>query len=510
MEGALRLSIVILLNIISIATILFTIYLFTVVHSVMDYILVLLFAILVVISTFFNTYSSTWYYKSYKYEKLFNDKFVHLMKPIRNFPTVAVAMPVYNEDPSMVEKNVKELTKMKYPKSKIRFYMLDDSTDAKKAEEFRRIAKENNFFYIHRNERKGYKAGALNNMLSYSREEYIAIFDSDERLANKNFLIDTLPFMIEDKSVAYVQTEKRFDKGTFFSDSIDIFEAFFFKFVQAGRALNNTTIFAGSCGILRRSAIDAVGGFPEYVLEDTFFSFESALHGFKNVYVPKCYAYGRPLKSFTALAKQQWRYNYGGTQFISYYLAKDRSTLGLSSRIDYILHGAGLDYVSVFLIFFALVSIGIVFIVTPLPPLLLTNIGIIFSNPLYILEMMGIIAFVASFLLPVVIAGIYYGSYKKGFMASLLNYALAIVRTRAAIALLLNREPGSQWTKQLSTKKRNIWNSLYAAKAEIGLAAFIWIFSYVAFLSRNVYGGVWLLGYGVLFSLAALFIKIYG
>jgi len=402
-----------------------------------------------------------------------------------------------------------ELLNINYPKDKIVFYMLDDSTDAGKADEFKKIAKANNFVYMHRDNRRGYKAGALNNMLKRSKEEFVAIFDSDERLVNKDFLIDTLPYF-RDKKVAYVQTEKRFEKGTFFSDAVDIFEAFFFKFVQAGRALNNTTIFAGSCGVLRRSAIERVGGFPEYVLEDTFFSFESLLHGYKNVYIPKNYALGQPLKSFTALAKQQWRYNYGGTQFISYFMKKEKKQLTKTSRIDYLLHGAGLDYVSVFLIFFSLVSIGIVFIVTPMPPLTLASLSTMVSKPLMLLEAMGMIAFVGSFLIPVMLSGMYFGSYRKGFMVSFLNYALAVIRTKAAIAMLLNREPGYQWNKLRPNRIKSTLYSIYAARSEIALSAFIWVFAYIAMSSSNIYGGLWLIGYGLLFSLTALFIRIYG
>ncbi|MGC8687719.1 MAG: glycosyltransferase family 2 protein [Candidatus Micrarchaeia archaeon] len=506
-DRAFRLLVVLLLNIISIATVLFAAYLLITARTAYNYAISIAFAILVFIASFFNVYSSIWYYKSYKYESQWERDRKKLGK-LKSFPTVAVAMPVFNEDSEVVGKNAKALTQMNYPKDRIKFYMLDDSTDKLKASKIREIAKRYNFVYIHRNNRKGYKAGALNNMLKYSKEEFVAVFDSDERLVNKNFLIDTLPYF-KDKKVAYVQTEKRFEKGSFFSDAIDIFEAFFFKFIQSGRALNNTTIFAGSCGVLRRSVIDAVGGFPEYVLEDTFFSFEASIHGYKNIYVPKNYALGQPLVSFTALAKQQWRYNYGGTQFIDYYLRKDKSKLSLQAKIDYLLHGTGLDYVSVFLILFSIISIGIVFMVTPLPPITLANFESMLSNPLVMLEMMGIIAFAGSFMLPVILSGLYFGSYKKGFMVTFLNYALAVIRSKAAIAMLLHKEPGVQWSKA-AQKSNGILYSIYAARTEIALASFIWVFAYIAINGSNLYGGIWLVGYGMLYALTALFLKVYG
>jgi cellulose synthase (UDP-forming) len=506
-DKAFRLLVVLLFNIISIATVLFAAYLLITSHNTYNYVISIIFAVLVIIASFFNIYSSIWYYKSYKYESLWNKNKTKLSK-LERFPTVAIAMPIFNEDSKIVNRNARELTLMNYPKDKIKFYMLDDSTDKLKASKIRSIAKRYGFIYIHRDNRKGYKAGALNNMLTYSKEEFVAIFDSDERLVNKNFLLDTLPYF-KDEKVAYVQTEKRFEKGSFFSDAIDIFEAFFFKFIQAGRALNNTTIFAGSCGVLRRSAIDAVGGFPEYVLEDTFFSFEASIHGYKNIYVPKNYALGQPLMSFTALAKQQWRYNYGGTQFIDYYLKKDKGKLSLQAKIDYLLHGIGLDYVSVFLILFSIISIGMVFMVTPLPPFTLSNLGSMITNPLIMLELMGIVAFIGSFMLPVLISGIYFGSYKKGFMVTFLNYALAVIRSKAAIAMVLHKEPGSQWGKT-AHRTNSLLYSIYVARAEIALAAFIWIFAYMAINGSNPYGGIWLMGYGILYASTVLFLKVYG
>ena len=106
---------------------------------------------------------------------------------------------------------------------------------------------------MHRNDRKGFKAGALNNMLKHSKEEFVAIFDYDEvPHKHRTSLMDMLPYF-SDKKLSYIQTEKRYFKGTFFSDTVDLFDAFFFKFVQPSRALNNTAIFAGSCGLIRRT-----------------------------------------------------------------------------------------------------------------------------------------------------------------------------------------------------------------------------------------------------------------
>ena len=250
------------------------------------------FAALSLMSGFLNLVSANFYYKSYFYDGYLAGVKRDL-RPVRSYPTVAVAMPVYNEDPAMVERNLRRLKELDYAKGKVRYYVLDDSTDPSVRKAIERASAALGAAYIHRPNRKGYKAGALNNLLLHSTEEFLAVFDSDEYLSDTHFLKDLVPYF-QDERVAFVQTEKRYAKGTFFSDSVDLFDAIFFKFIQTSRALNGTAIFAGSCGMIRRSALDEIGGFPEYVTEDTFFSFESDMNSFRSVYLPKVYALGRP------------------------------------------------------------------------------------------------------------------------------------------------------------------------------------------------------------------------
>ena len=353
--------------ILSVAGVGFAIYLFFVSTSMYMYLIAICFMMLSLVSGFFNIYASVWYVRSYFYSDYLND-INSKLRPLGSFPTVAVVVPSYNEDVEMVKKNLQRLGSLNYPKDKIHFYLADDSTKKGTSEQLEAFCKRNKISFLHRDNRKGYKAGALNEFMKISKEKFIAIFDADEYLTDKNFLLDILPYF-QDANLSYVQTEKRYKKGSFFSDSVDIFDAFFFTFIQPARALNNTAVFAGSCGIIRRSALDEIGGFPEYVIEDTFFSFESDFHNFGSLYVPKVYAQGEPIRTFSALVKQQWRYNYGDTQFISYFfsrngISKKKSPL---SNMDYITHGFGLNYLSVFLILFTILSIGIVFSLTSSP-----------------------------------------------------------------------------------------------------------------------------------------------
>lgn len=503
-----RILTVLLFLLLSVAGMGFSIYLFYVATSLYMYVLAVGFLLLSVVAGVFNVHASVWYYRSFKYDE-YLEQITKKLKPLSEFPTVTLAIPAYNEDPAMVEDNIKELLTINYPKEKLSIYLLDDSSDAKIAKGLKRVAAKHHINYLHRDERKGFKAGALNNLLKRSNGEFLCVFDSDEKLVNRNFLMDLLPYF-QDKSLSYIQTEKRYSKGNFFSDSVDIFDAFFFKFIQPARALNNTAVFAGSCGLIRRSALDEIGGFPEYVIEDTFFSFESDMHNYKSLYMPKVYALGRPIKTFTDLVRQQWRYNYGDTQFIGYFFKRKGFTKGSPlSNMDYIAHGFGLNYLSVVLILFTLISIGIVFSNVPFAHI---KIAQLFThNTLsWDLEILGFFAFSLSLLTPVLLTKIYFKSWSKGLMVFFLNYALAFVRTKAALATFINKNPGLNWNRLKPKDSSDILSQIYKTKTEVIFASAMFLLAYLALSQSNIAGGIWLLWYGVLYMLATVFLMKYG
>jgi cellulose synthase (UDP-forming) len=504
----LRIITVAIFILLAVAGLAFSLYLFLIAKNMYMYIVATAFAILSIISGFFNISASILYYRSYFYAN-YIENIRKKLKPVTNYPNVAVAVPVYNEDPKTVEDTLVNLKKLDYPKSKVHYYLLDDSTKEDTRSELKRIAKENHFRYVHRENRKGFKAGALNNLVKDLKDEFIAIFDYDERLTNPNFLKDMVPYF-QDPNLSYIQTEKTHRKSNLFADSINIFDGFFFKFIEPARALNNTAIFAGSCGMIRIAALKDIGGFPEYVIEDTFFSFKSDLYNYKSLYVPKVYALGKPIKKFTELVKQQWRYNYGDTQFLRYFFKNRKDMRGSPiSSMDYVTHGFGLNYISVILIMFTIVSIFIVFSAVPFVNL---NVNQIF-NVRYVgldLEMFGSIALVLSFLAPVIMTKIYFNSIKKGFMVFALNFALAFARTKAAIAAITHMNPGVHWNRDNDSGGSKLLFSVANTRVELAFATIIFVLSFFAARTNHISGGLWLMVYGFMYLFTTLFMYKYG
>ncbi|MGC8676116.1 MAG: glycosyltransferase [Candidatus Micrarchaeia archaeon] len=507
-----RSATVFLFVVMSVIGIVVSAYLIVTASTALLYWLAIAFLALSIISGIFNVSSAYSYYRSSFYEdhlKSIQSK----LRPLEKLPSVAIAVPAYNEDPKMVERNLLRLKEMNYDKEKMRIYLLDDSTHENITKQLGEFCQTNGIVFLHRAERKGFKAGALNEMLKHSNEEFVALFDSDEYLTDINFLQDVLPYF-NDPKLAFVQTEKRYAKGNFFSSCVDLFDAFFFKFIQPSRALNNTAIFAGSCGIIRRSALDKIGGFPEFVIEDTFFSFKSDITGFKSVYLPKVYALGKPLTTFTDLVRQQWRYNYGDTQFLMHFIKNwkqnKRHTISALSKIDYALHGLGLNYLSFILIAFTVVSIASVFASAPIAYVAVRQLLALKYPPLNI-ELFGLNAFLLSILVPVAITKIYFNSISKGLMIFALNFALSFIRLKAAVAALLNKSPVAGWIKgDVRHISGNIALALKNAKVELTFATAIFASSVFALINYNFSGAMWLLWYGILYSSTFFFFYKYG
>lgn len=502
-----RLFAMILFIILSISGIAFSLYLFMISQTLYMYIIAVAFFILSIITGFFNSYAAYLYYKSYFYVDYLNNLGKGL-KPIQKYPTVGIIVPIKNEDPKIVKRTLLSILKMEYPKNKIKLYLVEGGRNRDSINMMKEFCKSNNIKYMNKKTEYG-KAGGLNYALKASKEEYIAVFDYDECLTNRRFLLDLLPYF-KDPKLAFVQTEKTYTKGNLFVNTISLFDEFFYKFIEPARALNNTAVYAGSCGLIRKSVLDKTKGFPKFVIEDTFFSFEAIKLGYKSLYIPKVYAVGIPIKSFTALSRQQWRYNFGDTEFVGYFLGR-RKYLRSSwiSHMDYIMHGFGLNYISIILVCFSIISILIVFSAVPFATLSLNHIlkpGNISTD----LELFGTLALFLSIVAPIILTKMYFKSFKKGIMVFALNYSLAIIRTGAAISALIGENPFTHWKRGGRTEKNSIRLTFSAAKIELSFSGVILFLSYIALSTQNVIGAIWLAWYGIMYMFTAVFVYKYG
>src|SRR6185295_13474401 len=121
-------------------------------------------------------------------------------------PVVTIQLPLYNEM-YVADRLIEAVCRIEYPRDKLEIQVLDDSIDETRgiAElAVRRFATEGiDIKYLHRADRTGYKAGALEAGLQTARGEFIAIFDADF-IPTADFLTNLMPHF-RDPNVGMVQ-----------------------------------------------------------------------------------------------------------------------------------------------------------------------------------------------------------------------------------------------------------------------------------------------------------------
>jgi hypothetical protein len=192
----------------------------------------------------------------------------------------------------------------------------------------------------------GFKAGALNEATRRLPPdvEVIGIVDADY-VVEPGFLRAMAP-KFADPAVAIVQSpqnyrdweDDRYLRGLFFS------YRYFFDVTMPARAHRNAIIFAGTMGLLRRKALDEIGGWNEAcVTEDAEASLRILGHGYRGVYDPRPWGSGLMPLSFDGLKKQRYRWALGGVQILRQHWrelvpgARHRMRLSPGQRIHYLL-----------------------------------------------------------------------------------------------------------------------------------------------------------------------------
>src|SRR5690349_12322324 len=220
-------------------------------------------------------------------------QFKNAEPPLRfaELPRVTVQLPIYNER-FVVERLLEEVSKIDYPRHLLQIQVLDDSTDDTHpfTEELVREYRDTNvpIEYIHRTNRYGYKAGALENGLKTATGEVVAVFDADF-LPPSDFLQRTVHHFTDPK-VGVVQTRWTYlNRGHNVLTEVQaiLLDGHFVleHIARAGGGLFFN--FNGTAGIMRRSMIEDAGGWQHDTLtEDSDLSYRAQVKGWRFVYLP--------------------------------------------------------------------------------------------------------------------------------------------------------------------------------------------------------------------------------
>ncbi len=311
-------------------------------------------------------------------------------------PIVTVQLPIYNEY-YVVDRLIDNICLLKYPKSKLEIQVLDDSTD----ETIERTRAKVKYYseegfdikLIKRENREGYKAGALKYATKTAKGEYIAIFDADF-LPNADFLTKTIPYF-ENEKVAVVQTKwGHINQDYSLLTRVQAFQLnVHFSIEQEGREKGNYLLqFNGTAGVWRKSAINDAGGWhADTLTEDLDLSYRAQLKGWQIVYLEDVTSPAELPAEMIGLKSQQYRWMKGGAETAKKLLPTVwNSNIGIAKKIHASTHLLG-SSVFLFVFMIGVFSVPLGFLISP------TASGYVFMNVFLIsLFCISIVYFVAN------------------------------------------------------------------------------------------------------------------
>jgi len=319
---------------------------------------------------------------------------------LAEFPKVTIQLPIFNEK-YVVERLIETVAAIKYPSDKLEIQVLDDSTDETVLIAAKLVEKLSNqgidISHIHRTDRKGFKAGALDEGLNTAKGEFIAIFDADF-IPNPDFLQLTIPHF-QDDGIGVVQTKWEHLNREY--SLLTRLQAFgldaHFSVEQTGRNAGGHFInFNGTAGVWRRKCIDEAGGWSADTLtEDLDLSYRAQLGGWRFKYLENVSSPAELPPVIDALKTQQFRWTKGAAECAKKNLRKvlRSSEISLSTKVHSVFHLMN-SFLFVCISFTAILSIPLLFVKRMAPDLeWLYQLGSIFLVSLMILTWFYAVSF---------------------------------------------------------------------------------------------------------------------
>ncbi len=234
-------------------------------------------------------------------------------------PAVTVQLPLFNEA-TVVERLLESVAAIDWPADKLEIQVLDDSIDdtqelaRNKVAELR--ARGVDIQYIHRTDRRGFKAGALAHGLATAKGEYVAIFDADF-LPERDLLERTVDFFTDSNIWMFQVRWSHLNRDYSMLTSMQsmLLDGHFVIEHTARNRSGRHFNFNGTGGIWRRTTIADAGGWQHDTLtEDLDLSYRAQLCGWKFVYLRDVTAPGELPVEMTAFKAQQHRWAKGSIQ----------------------------------------------------------------------------------------------------------------------------------------------------------------------------------------------------
>ncbi|HKQ83416.1 MAG TPA: glycosyltransferase [Steroidobacteraceae bacterium] len=259
-------------------------------------------------------------------------------------PKVSVHVPAYNEPPDMMIETLDALSRMDYPNFEVIVVdnnTKDDAVWKPVQEHCEKLGERFRFFHV--NPLAGFKAGALNLALrnTASDAQVIAVIDSDYRV-DPSWLRDLVPGF-QDPKVAIMQAPQDYrddDENAFKAMCYAEYRGFF-QIGMITRNERNAIIQHGTMTMVRRAALEEVGGWAEWcITEDAELGLRMFERGYEATYLPRSYGKGLMPDTFIDFKKQRFRWAYGAMQILRSHakqlFSRHDSTLTRGQRYHFI------------------------------------------------------------------------------------------------------------------------------------------------------------------------------
>jgi cellulose synthase/poly-beta-1,6-N-acetylglucosamine synthase-like glycosyltransferase len=241
--------------------------------------------------------------------------------PDDDLPFVTIQLPIFNEQ-FVIGRLIDACCRLEYPRDRFEIQLLDDSTD-ETTEVARGIAEQyaagtrglgpQPVYYIHRTNRYGYKAGALDAGLTTAKGEFVAIFDADF-VPPKDWIMKVIHHFAE-PAIGMVQTRwTHMNRNYSFLTQVEaILLDGHFVLEHGGRSRAGVFFnFNGTAGMWRRKVIGEAGGWQHDTLtEDTDLSYRAQMIGWKFKYLQDVECPAELPIEMTAFKTQQARWAKG-------------------------------------------------------------------------------------------------------------------------------------------------------------------------------------------------------
>lgn len=381
-------------------------------------------------------------------------------KPVGHYsddelPTVTVQLPMFNEQ-NVAARLIETCAKIDYPRDRFEIQVLDDSTDETveiaraKVEELKKTGVD--ITYIHRKDRSGFKAGALENGLKTSKGEFVLVFDADFKPDSK-ILHRTIHFF-KDPEVGMVQARWGHinqDYSVLTKIEALMLDGHFVIEQEARSRTGRFFNFNGTAGIWRREAISDSGGWEHDTLtEDMDLSYRAQIKGWKFVYLRDVIAPAEIPVEMNAFKTQQHRWAKGSVQ-----VARKMLPLVLKSKLPWSVKIEAFFHLTNNFAYLLMVPLSLLL----LPCLIVRPHGsirevLLVDLPLFMFTTVSLGTFYISAYCGSGRGGIFQGFLKVPFLMSL-GIGLTLNQARAVVEGLVGHESEFVRTPKHGVEKKN-------------------------------------------------------